>query len=40
MGKREESDYGDFHEFTEKDIAPLFPEVELFIKEIQQLIEK
>jgi len=39
MGKRDESDYDDFHEFTEDDIAPLFPEVELFINEIQHLIE-
>jgi len=39
MGKREESDYDDFHEFTEQDIYPLFSEVELFIDKIQQLIE-
>jgi uncharacterized protein (UPF0332 family) len=39
MGKREESDYDDFFEFTEQDIAPLFPEVEMFIEKIHQLIE-
>jgi uncharacterized protein (UPF0332 family) len=39
MGKREESDYDDFHEFTEEDIFPLFLEVELFIEKIHQLIE-
>lgn len=38
MGKREESDYDDFHDFTEKDIMPLFPEVENFISAIKNLI--
>lgn len=38
MGKRQESDYDDFHEFTEDEIKPLFDEVEIFNKSIKKLI--
>lgn len=38
MGKRQESDYDDFHNFSEEDIMPLFAEVENFNKTIRDFI--
>ena len=38
MGKRQESDYDDFHNFSEEDISPLFNEVENFNKIIRDFI--
>lgn len=40
MSKRQESDYDDFHEFTEEEIKPLFQEVQSFLETIGELIEK
>lgn len=39
MSRRHESDYDDFIEFSEEDIAPLFKEVEHFLSAIRELIE-
>jgi hypothetical protein len=38
MGKRQESDYDDFHNFTEADISPLFKEAENFNQTIHDVI--
>jgi uncharacterized protein (UPF0332 family) len=38
MSKRQESDYGDFLNFEEKDILPLLEEAEKFIFAIKNLI--
>ncbi len=38
MGKRQESDYDDFHHFKEEDISPLFKEVEKFNQSIRDFI--
>lgn len=38
MGKRQESDYDDFHNFSAEDISPLFEEVEKFNQTIRDLI--
>ncbi len=38
MGKRQESDYDDFHNFSAEDISPLFEEVEKFNQTISDLI--
>jgi uncharacterized protein (UPF0332 family) len=38
MGKRQESDYDDFHNFSEEDLMPLFAEVENFNKNIRDFI--
>jgi uncharacterized protein (UPF0332 family) len=38
MGKRLESDYDDFHDFTEHEISPLFDEVKNFLDTIRDLI--
>ena len=38
MGKRQESDYDDFHNFSEEDISPLFKEVENFNQTITDFI--
>jgi uncharacterized protein (UPF0332 family) len=35
---RQRGDYGDFFEFEEKDIVPLIPRVEEFLKKIEALI--
>jgi hypothetical protein len=40
MGKREESDYDDFHDFSREEIEPLFEEVEKFHHAIAGLITK
>jgi uncharacterized protein (UPF0332 family) len=40
MGNRQESDYSDFHEFSEEEILPLFSEVEIFLKTIRDLVIK
>jgi uncharacterized protein (UPF0332 family) len=34
MGKRQESDYGDFQNFSEENILPLIAEAEAFINEL------
>ena len=39
MGKRQETDYDDFHDFTQQDIAPLFEKVEEFNNTIKTLIK-
>lgn len=38
MGKRQESDYDDFHNFSEEDIMPLFAEAENFNKTIHEFL--
>jgi uncharacterized protein len=38
MGKRQESDYDDFHNFSEEDIMPLFAEAENFNKTILEFL--
>jgi uncharacterized protein (UPF0332 family) len=38
MGKRQKSDYDDFHNFSADDISPLFEEVEKFNQTIRDLI--
>jgi uncharacterized protein (UPF0332 family) len=38
MNKRQESDYGDFQNFSEEEIRPLIQEVNLFLKVIKELI--
>ena len=38
MNKRQESDYGDFQNFSEEEIRPLIQEVNLFLKVIRELI--
>ena len=38
MGKRQKSDYDDFHYFAEEDIYPLFGEVEKFNETIRDFI--
>ena len=40
MSKRQESDYDDFHQFSQEDILPLIDEVENFILTLRRLIEK
>ena len=40
MGKRQESDYGDFQNFSEGEISPLIRETEFFITKITEEIEK
>jgi uncharacterized protein (UPF0332 family) len=40
MGKRQESDYDDFHDFAEHEISPLFEEVKIFLNTIRNLIVK
>ena len=39
MGKRQESDYDDFLEFSEDDIEPLFPKAIVFINGIKELLD-
>ncbi len=39
MGKRQESDYDDFLEFTQNDIEPLFAQAILFIAKIKELLK-
>lgn len=39
MGKRQESDYEDFLEFSEKEISPLIEEVNIFLEELRKLID-
>jgi uncharacterized protein (UPF0332 family) len=39
MGKRQESDYGDFRSFSEVEILPLINEVESFLHKISELIK-
>ena len=38
MSKRQESDYVDFQELSEKEILPLIKEAEIFVKGIRDLI--
>lgn len=40
MGKRQESDYDDFHDFSKDEILPLFDEVEIFLTTLRDLIKK
>jgi len=40
MNKRQENDYGDFLEFSEEEIKPLFQEVQTFPDTIRKLTEK
>jgi len=40
MGKRQESDYDDFHDFSKEEILPLFDEVEDFLTSLRNLIKK
>jgi uncharacterized protein (UPF0332 family) len=40
MGKRQESDYGDFQSFTEDEIAPLISDTESFINKINEIITR
>ena len=40
MGKRHESDYDDFHDFSKEEILPLFDEVEIFLNTLRDLIKK
>lgn len=40
MSNRHESDYDDFIEFSEKEISPLFSEVQAFLESIRNIIEK
>jgi uncharacterized protein (UPF0332 family) len=39
MGKRQESDYGDFQSFSEDEISPLINEAESFIVKITEIIK-
>ncbi|MCF6356288.1 MAG: HEPN domain-containing protein [Draconibacterium sp.] len=39
MGKRQESDYDDFLEFSKNDIKPLFPKTIVFINGIKELLK-
>ncbi len=38
MGKRQESDYGDFQSFSEDEVFPLINEAESFISKITEII--
>jgi uncharacterized protein (UPF0332 family) len=40
MGKRQESDYDDFHDFSKDEILPLFEEVELFLTTLKDFLIK
>ena len=37
---RQKGDYGDFFDFDENTVLPLFPQVERFVKEIEELLKK
>ena len=37
---RQKGDYGDFFDFDENTVRPLFPLVEGFVKEIEELLKK
>ena len=39
MGKRQESDYGDFQNFSTNEISPLINEAESFISKITEIIK-
>jgi uncharacterized protein (UPF0332 family) len=40
MSKRQESDYDDFHHFSQEDILPLIDEVEKFLQTLRKYIKK